>query len=244
MHGATVTCPHCRQAVRLPLPAAPQPAHLGQAKTPAHKPDAPPAKRAAGPAKPAPSPASAAPPRQASQAPATTPPRQERVYRGKDVTKDIYAEAGKHLADDEQILAIAGGAGPTSKLVARDFIIVTTQRVIIWDRGVFVPSVEAFQLSDIKTVQMTDGVLLAAVAFNVFGKDEHFQRMSRADATHISELIRRKAKGAKRPATADDAHAAAGAADPVAQLERLAGLLDKGLLTREEFEQQKRKLLH
>ena len=71
-------------------------------------------------------------------------------------------------------------------------------------------------------------------------KDENavlFERSQQAQFEELRALVEGKLHSQSRPATYSSAPSA------VEELERLAGLLDRGLLTREEFDQRKKSIL-
>lgn len=158
---------------------------------------------------------------------------------GKGATTDLRSEASRQLDEGELTLAMAGGTGPSGRLLSMDFVIVTTKRVIIWDRGWFNKSTNAFDFHDIKSVHIEEGVFTGSLSFNIFGRTEHFEQMDKADAKRVGELIRTRMAVVRGP----KAQAASPDSDPLVRLEKLASLLDKGILTKQEFEAQKRKLL-
>lgn len=121
----------------------------------------------------------------------------------------------------------------------KNYLIVTSRRVIFWARGIFKESTDAFAFQDIKSVERQRGLVYGGIVLNVHGKTENFTEMHQDESDLIAKLIREKVAQACQP-TAPAAHVSA---DPVAKLEKLACLLDKGLITRQEFEEKKRKLL-
>ena len=122
----------------------------------------------------------------------------------------------------------------------RNYLILTNERVILRARGVFASSTDAFEYSHIKSVEMQNGIMFGAIVLNVYGKTENFAEMDKKEAKLISDMIRNKIREvAIKPAVAVQT-----ATDPVQQLEKLAALYKQGLLTEDEFQQQKQKLLN
>jgi hypothetical protein len=122
------------------------------------------------------------------------------------------------------------------------FLIVTNRRVILWARGFLKASTESFDYSDITGVEhqrigLGQG---AAVVLDVHGNKANFAEMHMQEAVLVADLIRQQKQRAR------DGHQVGASRpdnDPAAQLEKLASLLEKGLITRHEFEEKKRKLL-
>jgi methionine salvage enolase-phosphatase E1 len=126
------------------------------------------------------------------------------------------------------------------------FLIVTDRRVILWAQGLFKSSSDSFDYSDLTGVEhqksgIFDATGEGAVVLDVHGNKANFAEMHPEEAVLIADLIRQQKQKVKV-----GAHTGAVVrqdTDPAAQLEKLAGLLEKGLITRDEFEQKKRKLL-
>src|SRR5262249_20959724 len=121
------------------------------------------------------------------------------------------------------------------------YLIVTNHRVILWARGVFKSSRDAFEFEDIKSVEHQQGMFYGGIVLNIHGKNENFTEMDKEEAIVIAEMIRKKVHKARARMSPEAAPARA--ADPATQIEKLAALRDKGLITQREFELKKRKLL-
>jgi hypothetical protein len=118
------------------------------------------------------------------------------------------------------------------------FLAVTSCRVVIWARGIFKCSTDSFEFADIQNVEIERALIGGAINLHVYGRTERFAAIPKNDVEPVGKLIRRKVQSGKRRKSA---HVAEN--DEVAQLEKLADLLEKGLITRSEFEVQKRRIL-
>lgn len=119
-----------------------------------------------------------------------------------------------------------------------DYLLVTDQRVITWARGVFKHSTDAFFFSDISSAEATRGLLLGEIVLNIHGARERFANMVADDANIAADLIRKKiAEVRKGPASPTQA------TDPVAQLERLLSLKERGALSDQEYRSAKEKIM-
>jgi hypothetical protein len=164
----------------------------------------------------------------------------------------------RFLRDGEQLLAIVKGRAK-AHATRRDgffnitdhetdkggrfmyhFLIVTDRRVILWAQGVFKSATDSFDYSDITGVEQQRGMLFGSVVLMVHGNKVNFTEMHKDEAVLIADLIGQQKR------TAKDGYQAGASRlenDPATQLEKLAGLLEKGLITHDEFEKKKRKLL-
>lgn len=127
--------------------------------------------------------------------------------------------------------------------VLTNYIIVTSTRVILWARGVLNSSIDSFDYADISSVEQQKGIIFGALVLNIHGKKENFAEMNKEDAENIRIIIERKIRESRT-----QMHSAANIVnqvqiDPLDQLEKLGSLLEKGLITRDEFEKQKTILL-
>ena len=119
----------------------------------------------------------------------------------------------------------------------------TDQRVLLLDKGM-VAGLKQLELpiSRIKSVSHKTGFLMGEVLVDTGGETKKIEHIVKADvlkfAAALSELIR-----ARTASIMPEATPAAGGNDVVSQLERLAALKEKGILTDEEFAAQKAKIL-
>lgn len=148
-------------------------------------------------------------------------------------------EGYKALADlirqDERILAAIAGEydGKYGAAAATD------RRVVVVGRsgGLFKKtSSDEFLYQTITSVEVKTGLAQAKVEIVVPGNRAVVDKVPNALATTFAATVRQQIAAAHAPA-------APAGVDVAAQLERLASLRERGLLTDEEFETQKRKLL-
>lgn len=148
------------------------------------------------------------------------------------VVGDIVG-AAKLLEADETIEQAVSGSLNKSK----GLFLATNKRIVFVNQGFTKLQTESFRYDKISSVQYDRGFLNAAVALNIAGQTVRIDGIPNAFGTTFSEYIRQRIEAP----TAAAAPAAGG--DVVSQLERLAELRAKGVLTDEEFQAQKQKLL-
>ena len=122
-----------------------------------------------------------------------------------------------------------------------DYLIVTNKRVIFWVRGVFNSSSDAFEISDIKSVEQQRGIMWGSIVLNIYGKTEHFYEIDIRQSKMIRDLIRKKISHSINQHSGNIVMSQE--VDPVSQIEKLAGLHEKGLITDDEFMKKKKELL-
>ena len=120
------------------------------------------------------------------------------------------------------------------------YCIVTDRRVILWARGLLSGSTDAFDLADVRSVELQTGVMLAALVFNV-GRLECFANVRKGEAKRVCEIVRGMIGRAARGGAGDAG--GGGGADMAGQLKQLADLHAAGALSAEEFEAAKRRVL-
>ena len=106
--------------------------------------------------------------------------------------------------------------------------------------GYFKSSSDSIDYSDITGVERQKGMVYGGVVISVHGNKANFTQMHKDEATLVAGIITQQKQSAKVGHEADTFRPVN---DPAAQIEKLAGLLEKGLITRPEFEEKKRKLL-
>ena len=142
---------------------------------------------------------------------------------------------GRHTFGD--VDTIKGG-------LRKHYLIVTDSRVIFWARGFISSSTDAFDYEDIKSVEMQKALLTGSIVLNIYGKTEHFTDINKPEVPIIVGLIRNNIKIAKnKNHEAENTNQEKTEIDIVSQIERLASLKDKGILSEEEFTAMKQKLL-
>ena len=122
--------------------------------------------------------------------------------------------------------------------------VVTDQRIIMLDKGmVYGLKQLTLPLTQIKSVSHKSGLLLAKILIDTGGKTKTLENVDKHYAVGvvatINELLMQKTSGQTASVDEDHAHSDA----MLAQLERLAALKEKGMLSDEEFAQAKAKLL-
>ena len=129
-------------------------------------------------------------------------PAASSFYLGKQtVQKHVDQALTEIVQADEWLLgafhgqAMSGtGTGTNAKykggLSFNDYLLVTDQRVILWARGVFSRSVDAFHYDDIASVEESQGLLLGEIVSNVRGAKERMQSMVKPDVPIAARLIR------------------------------------------------------
>lgn len=160
------------------------------------------------------------------------------------------------LYEEEYILYLAFGL---DSITARDWVVCTTQRLLIINREMFglseqVKQFEYENITSISTAKSTDADLftdLLATAFKqcnleiyVAGSNFRIETLNRIEAERVIKLVneyRRKSKVA--PVAASREEGRSQGEDILAQIEKLANLKNNRILTEEEFQSKKSELL-
>ncbi len=131
------------------------------------------------------------------------------------------------------IVRSGGGRGWTQ----HDYLIITDKRVIVWGRGLFSKNVETFNYEKITNVQAHQGLLLGEIEFNVFGTKERFKNMARTDVLIAKKMI-------EEGISEQQSRSSTVVLSPEERLEKLVQMLEKNMITKKEFEQQKKRILN
>ncbi len=127
-------------------------------------------------------------------------------------------------------------------------IVVTNHRLLFLDKGMlFGLKQTEMHYEQISAISHKMGLLLASITISTSGGKKEIRHIQKADAPKLAELISdliRKSKQPTTPATIVKQVTDTQENDVISQLERLGSLLEKGILTKEEFQSQKQKLLN
>lgn len=151
---------------------------------------------------------------------------------------------GEYLADNETVLTMGGGStgGHSGLLVA------TTRRVMFVAEGVINHSFEDFPYDRVTSVRTNRGMMLAKIVIHSAGTPRVIENMNKGEAETLAAVIRERIEahshttghpvqaGPVRPPPPPTASLAT-------QLRELAELRDAGVLTHDEFDEQKARLL-
>lgn len=141
------------------------------------------------------------------------------------------AELHKYIMDDETICSALDGAD--------GLIVLTNRRVLILYKGFLTGlEMEEYQLKDVSSVEVDPGFLTTTIKITA--------GFNNKVVTTISKEATLKFKIDISAAQKDLSNTPASSPQPdmMAQLEKLAELKSKGILTEEEFTQEKKKLLN
>jgi hypothetical protein len=117
----------------------------------------------------------------------------------------------------------------------------TSARLIFFGKGIVSRRVEEFPLDKVTSVQYSTGLLLGDVIIFASGNKAEIKNTVKAHTKSFVDGLRSQLEVAKKPATG--AEASQSSTGTMAELEKLASLKERGLLTDEEFAAAKRKIL-
>jgi Bacterial PH domain/Short C-terminal domain len=151
------------------------------------------------------------------------------------------------LWDDEKvekfIVGTYGGIG-TGVLVA------TNKRLVFVDKGMMKLRVEDFPYDKITSIQYKTGMMMGELTIFASGNKAEIENLDKKQCRNFAETVRARITAASEHASYKEPASQAAAAQPadaggdvVSQIERLGRLREQGLLTDEEFQAQKEKIL-
>jgi hypothetical protein len=149
----------------------------------------------------------------------------------------------EYLHGSETVLAMTGGmtGGNNGLLVATD------RRALFVSEGVVHHSFEDFPYDRITTVTSSRGMTFGKIVISTAGAARVVEQVAKGEAEAVAAVIRDRVEAVTRerhqaPA-ASTAQPGESAPNLAAQLRELAELRDQGILTPEEFDTQKARLL-
>lgn len=152
-------------------------------------------------------------------------------------TKKELAHLPLVLAAGEQVLAFASGLMDANTWL----IVLTNRRVLFLDKGMLYGLKQvAIDLDKVNAVSGKTGLIFGEIQIEDGANNRTIRNVPKATVTRFTNMLRdtmEARKGGLVPSTAP------AATDVVSQLERLGALKERGLLTEQEFADQKAKLL-
>lgn len=140
------------------------------------------------------------------------------------------------LASTETIDNIAQGSYNNGQGI----LVSTNRRLIFVDKGmVFGLKVEDFPLDKISSIQYETGLLLGSIKIFTTGNIAKIDNVEKSSAKNFAEFVRDKLSQPKEVVT----NTIISEPNVLDQLEKLAKLKENGILTEDEFIEQKKKLL-
>lgn len=140
------------------------------------------------------------------------------------------------LADNEQVNNLIQGTYNNGQGI----LISTDRRLVFIDKGLLYGlKVEDFPLDKISSIQYETGLLLGKVKIHTSGNIATIDNVEKGSARKFAEFVRDKLSQ-PTPQTITQNTSEPNALE---QLEKLAKLKDSGIITEEEFAEQKKKLL-
>jgi len=119
----------------------------------------------------------------------------------------------------------------------------TNKRLVFVDKGlVYGCKVEDFPYDKISSIQYKKGLLLGSITVFASGNNALIDSIQKSSVQNFAEFVRARVTSSKEHASFQPQNDG-GQEDSLIKLEKLAQLKDKGVISEEEFIEQKQKLL-
>lgn len=142
------------------------------------------------------------------------------------------------IAAEEEIFAIVQGFYNESQGI----LVGTNKRLLFVDKGlIYGLKVEDFGLDKITSIQYQSGIMFAELIILASGNTAKISQLGKTEARNFADKARQKLSDTK--VNTSIAQVIQQPLDIADQIEKLASLKEKGILTQEEFDAQKKKLL-
>jgi hypothetical protein len=179
--------------------------------------------------------------------PKPTQSRQQQARQAK--VKQLINDLRPVLIDGEKLIDITNGLATVtrgkSKTERRGTIALTDRRVLIFTKKLGGHDLSDFAYGLITGVEHKRGLLFGELTIRASGDAGHIKQIPKEDVMRVAQRIRDKIAVTKSSQTsdanADGGHAAE--MQNLEQLEKLADLQKKGVITKEEFAAKKKQLL-
>lgn len=147
------------------------------------------------------------------------------------------------IAEEEEIDNMVGGIyGKTSLLDIGGLLVSTNRRLFFVDKGLYGLQVEDFPLDTISSIGYESHILSGAIVINTFGNSAAITNIvPKTYARIFAEFVRDKLWKLKNQSVQTNTKTEPNILE---QIEKLGKLKESGILSEEEFTEQKKKLLH
>ena len=153
----------------------------------------------------------------------------------------------EYLNDGEQVLAMAGGKVGSNL----GLLVATNRRALFVSEGVINHTFEDFPYDRITSVTSSRGLMYGKVLIHTGGAARVVEQVPSSEAEAIAASLRERVEAVTRerynppaPTYTPPPGPTSTGGDLVSELRQLAELRDQGILTNDEFEQQKTKILN
>lgn len=144
------------------------------------------------------------------------------------------------LLDNEQVLAFTSGLMDANTWL----ITLTDKRIIFLDKGmIFGLKQTTIDLDKVNSISGQTGILFGKIIIEDGSSKKTIDNVWKKTVVPFTNRVRDAIEARKIPIHNNSANAKAPEDDIVSKLERLASLLEKGIIDQEEFSQQKAKIL-
>jgi hypothetical protein len=154
------------------------------------------------------------------------------------VRREIRKLADK-LAPGERVLNLAQGELRTKQ----GLVVATDRRVMFVEEGLVRSSIEDFPYDKISAVETGRGMVYGSLAITVAGAKGEIEKVVPKDrAVEFGDYVRARIQGGP-PTSGPPTPTPSSAGDSMERLQKLAALRDAGVISPEDFEQQKARIL-
>jgi hypothetical protein len=149
----------------------------------------------------------------------------------------LNKQVQEHLEPGEEILYSVQGQYETKRFgqdsLRSGAFFATNKRLVFFAKKLTGFDIEVFPYSSISSIEMSKGLMGHKMSFFASGNKVSMKWIQKGDIKELVSFIREKL-GHKEQVHVDDS---------VSKLERLASMKEKGLITDEEFQSEKKKIL-
>lgn len=143
------------------------------------------------------------------------------------------------LRATERVITLGQGTYGTKQ----GLIVLTTERLFFFEKSLGTETVEEFWLKSITSLEASKKLGGERLVIHASGNRSEIKQMSHGQAEELSRQFRTLMHERETQPVQPSPSSVPAADDPMAQLERLAGLRDKGVIDAAEFETKKAELL-
>jgi hypothetical protein len=152
----------------------------------------------------------------------------------------------EHLDSEENIQASVYGTYERelmgSEVPKNGILVATEKRVVFFAKKMFGHDMESFLFNNISSIENSKGFMGHSITIHASGNKVNMKWINSGNVKEFTEYVNEKLNSAKEKSSNESTNT--NEEDIPSQIQKLADLKEKGLLTEEEFENKKSELLN
>lgn len=144
-----------------------------------------------------------------------------------------------HLEEGEQVVNMSDGQYGN----ARGLVVVTDRRILFVSEGMARTTFEDFPYSKISSVHTSTGILMGEMTIHASGNKARITSLLKERAPEIGDYVRSRISDSDTGTPVNEAREPKQSPDPIDELRKYAQLRDEGIISEDDFQAKKQRIL-